>query len=61
MAKKEPMVKENIIRKEYSYTKNGVNLKFTLRIDNSSELRPFKECLEEAILDLDNELKGMKN
>lgn len=59
--KKNIVIKENILRKEYSYSKNGVKLSFTLRIDNSSELRPFKDCLQEAVIDLTEQLEGMKN
>ena len=48
-------------RKDFRYTQKGVELKFNLRVDNSSELRPFKSCLEEAIKDIDEILKGMRN
>ncbi len=50
-----------IDRKQFSYTKKGCNLNFNLRVDNSSELKPFKECMEQAIKDIDEILKGMKN
>ena len=53
--------KSIITRKEFSYSKKGVNLNFTLRVDNSSELKPFKSLLEEAVKDIDEILKGMKN
>lgn len=55
------LTKSLVTRKEFSYIKDKVELKFTLRIDNSSELRPFKECLQEAIKDIDEILEGMKN
>lgn len=56
------LITKNIInRKEFNYSKKGVNLSFTLRIDNSSELRPFKECMEEAVKDLDEIIKSLKN
>lgn len=55
------LTKSLVTRKEFSYIKDKVELKFTLRIDNSSELRPFKECLQEAIKDIDEILEGIKN
>ena len=55
------LVKSIVSRKEFSYSKKGVELKFNLRTDNSSELKPFKECMEEAIKDIDNIVKGMAN
>lgn len=58
---KDILEKVIVDRKDFSYSKKGVSLKFNLRIDNSSELRPFKSCLEEAIKDIDTILEGMKN
>ena len=58
---KNTLTKSLISRKEFTYTKNKVNLTFTLRVDNSSELKPFKSCLEAAVKDIDEILKGMKN
>lgn len=55
------LTKSLVTRKEFSYIKDKVELKFTLRIDNSSELRPFKECLQEATKDIDEILEGIKN
>ncbi len=54
-------IKSIILRKEFSYTQKGVSLKFTLRVDNSSELRAFHSCLAEAKKDIEEILKGMKN
>lgn len=55
------IVKTITEKKEFSY-KNGVcNLSFTLRVDNSSELKGFRSCLEEAMKNIDEILKGMKN
>lgn len=59
--KKDILTKTLITRKEFSYSKKGVTLNFTLRVDNSSELKPFKSCLEEATQDINEILKGMKN
>lgn len=61
MATKSILVKSLIPRQEFSYTKDEVTLKFNLRVDNSSELKVFKSCLEEAIKDIDNVMKGMKS
>lgn len=58
---KDLIVKQLTKRQEFNYSKKGVQLNFTLRIDNSSELRPFKECMEEAVKDLDEIIKSLKN
>lgn len=55
------LTKSIISRKEFSYTKKGCNLNFNLRVDNSEELKAFKECMEIAIKDIDEIMKGMKN
>ncbi len=58
---KKSLTKIITAKKEFSY-KNGVcNLSFTLRVDNSSELKDFRACLDTAIKDIDEILKGMKN
>ena len=58
---KDSITKIIVDRKDFSYAQKGASLKFNLRVDNSSELRPFKSCLEEAIKDIDKILEGMKN
>lgn len=58
---KDLITKSIVSRQEFIYSKKGVKLSFTLRTDNSSELRPFKECMEEAIIDLEKIIKGLKN
>lgn len=58
---KDSLVKIIIDRKDFSYEQKGVQLKFNLRVDNSSDLKSFRLCLEEAIKDIDEILKGMKN
>lgn len=55
------LTKSLISKQDFSYSKGVVSLNFTLRTDNSSELKSFKSCLEEAIIDINNLLKGMKN
>ena len=54
------MVKETISRNEFSYSQGGVQLKFTLRIDSPDEMTNFKACMESAINDIDELLKGFK-
>ena len=58
---KSDLVSESITRKEFKYSKDGVSLSFSLRVDNSSELRPFRECLEKALVDVINQISEMKN
>lgn len=58
---KDVIEKQFTQRQEFVYTKKGVTLRFTLRTDNSSELRPFRECMAEAIVDLDKIIKSLKN
>ena len=55
------LVKSAILEKKFSYTKGSCNLNFILRLDNSSELRDFLSCLQEAMRDIDEILEGMKN
>lgn len=62
MATKKSLLQKTVIeRKEFSYQKDTASLRFTLRVDNSSEIRDFRECMLEAIKDMDETLKGMKN
>lgn len=58
---KDILKKTIVTRKDFSYEHKGVSLKFNLPIDNSSELNKFRSCLSEAIKDIDEILKGMKN
>lgn len=57
------ITKNVTFRKDFSYSnkEKNVNLSFSIRIDNSSELKGFRTLLEQAIVDIDEELKGMKN
>ena len=48
--------KEHVDRREFSYAKGSCRLRFTLRTDVKTELRDFKECLQEAIKEVDEEL-----
>ena len=56
-----PLSKNIIERKEFNYKKNNTSLNFNLRVDNSSELKDFKLCLEEALKDVGLILKTIKN
>lgn len=47
---------EKIERKEFSYSKQGVNLNFSLRTDIKKELVIFKEILEKAAQDVSAEI-----
>jgi len=42
----------HVERKEFSYAKNNVSLRFTLRTDIKKEAVDFLECLENAIEDV---------
>ena len=62
MAKKpEVIVKNSIQRKDFSYTLNETNLNFSLRVDNTSELRPFLRLLQTAVEEVEEEIKKLKN
>ena len=61
MAKPSILIKSVTEKKDFSYSKGDVNLNFTLRVDNSSQLRPFLDILNEAKKDIEELLKGMKN
>ena len=49
----QPIVKNNIDRKEFNYSKGACNLNFTLRTDVKTELKDFRECLLEGVKDID--------
>ena len=62
MKKKEAgVVKNSIQRKEFSYSFEGTQLNFTLRVDNSSELRPFLRLLQSAVEEVTVEIGNLKN
>lgn len=57
-----PIVEESVTRREFSYTKGNVNLKYSLRVDVDFELEAFKELMVRGIEDIDKELhKQNKN
>ena len=53
------MRKENVIRKEYSYTMGDVNLKFTLRTDIKKEMVAFKQLMSAAIAEIEDDLEKL--
>ena len=61
MSKKNVLIKSFVERREFSYKQDNVALTFSLRVDNSHELRNFRLCLQEAINDIDDMLKNRKD
>lgn len=63
-SKNKPTIeKKQETNKQFSYRNDAVKLylQFTLNIDNSKELRAYKDLLNEAIKDLDEEIEKHKN
>lgn len=63
MAKVPVQKSESITRKEYQNNiggDKGVNLNFTLRIDNETELVPFLELLKRATQQVDADLREVQ-
>ncbi len=54
------MEKSAKVNREFSYSLPGVNLSFTLRIDNDKELTPFLECLKEAVKDVEAQIASVQ-
>lgn len=46
------LIKTLSTKRDFSYSKGGCNLNFTLNIDNSTELNDFADCLEAALYDV---------
>ena len=61
MTDKKTLVKSVVSKKDFSFRKGKCSLNFILRTDNTSELRDFRSCLKEAMNDIDEILKTMKN
>lgn len=55
--KKSIIQNNSITSKNFSYQKGNVTLSFNLRTDVKTQLKDFKELLEVAILEVDNEIK----
>jgi len=47
-----------VTKREFKYAKNKCNLNFILMIDQKDEIKDFRECLIEAIDDIDDLLKN---
>ncbi len=61
MGKKyQPIFSEVITSKSFRYEKGDCKLNFSLKIDDSTELENFKECLESAVKDIDEILEEKK-
>lgn len=48
-------------KKDFLYKKDDVSLTFSLNVDNSSQLRAFRQLLQEAVKDIEALLVLMKN
>lgn len=55
--RKPQVLAKNMENKTFDYSKGGVSLKFTLRIDVKSELLDFEACLEKALDEVRDEIK----
>jgi hypothetical protein len=47
------VVRNLVTRREFKYSKNNCNLNFTLDIDKKDEIKDFRQCLVEAMKDMD--------
>lgn len=56
MANKNIIEKIMVIKKEFSFAKNGVQLNFTLRTDIKQQMKDFRDLLVEATEVLDKEI-----
>ena len=54
---KNTIKKETTETRAFTYSKNKVQLNFSLRTDIKSELKDFKELLLQAVEDINKELK----
>lgn len=50
----------NTTSKNYSYSKNNVNLNFTLRTDVKKEQKDFLELMKRAVRELESDLEASK-
>lgn len=50
---------EQQLRKNFGYTKDGISLKFTLRVDVKKELKAFLELMAEAKQDIEKEIEKL--
>ena len=54
---KNTIKKDTTDTRAFSYSKNKVNLSFSLRTDIKSEMKDFRELLLQAVEDINKELK----
>lgn len=54
---KNTIKKDTTDTRAFSYSKNKVNLNFSLRTDIKSELKDFRDILLQAVEDINKELK----
>ena len=52
----QPIIAEHKTSRDFSYSKDNINLNFKLRVDIKKEMEIFKELLIKAIADIDEEL-----
>lgn len=57
---KEQVVKSNVAKKKFSYSKGTVSINFDLRVDIKTELKECIACLEVAIEEMKSELANVK-
>jgi hypothetical protein len=60
MDKKKILQRDQTESKTFTYSKGGVVLNFTLRVDIKQEMKDFIECLEAATLDVKKVLEEKK-
>ena len=53
---KDIVVKSQVTKKEFSFSKNDCNLNFTLRTDIKQQMKDFRDLLVEATEVLDKEI-----
>ena len=53
-------VRQHTDSKQFAYSRNGVNLSFTLRVDIKQELKDFLELLKTAVVEVETEIKNVK-
>jgi hypothetical protein len=59
-AKEEAIKTSQTLNKTYSYTKQGVQLNFTLNVKSAVELKTFIELMEKATEDINEDIKNLE-
>jgi hypothetical protein len=54
---KKELKEDHVVNKTFNYSKDEVKLIFTLRVDNKSQLKDFKELLTKALEDISGEIE----